>query len=126
MVKNISFDVKEGDIVGIVGESGSGKTTLGMAACGLVPHGGTVCLDGIDIKQLNAAKVRKSIQVVFQDPYNSLNPRMNIEQIVGEGVDVHFPEISEVQRLNKIIAALQDVGLSKNDLYKYPHEFSLK
>ncbi len=123
-VDGVSLDLYKGECLGIVGESGSGKTTLGMAACGLVPHGGTVCLDGIDIKQLNAAKVRKSIQVVFQDPYNSLNPRMNIEQIVGEGVDVHFPEISEVQRLNKIIAALQDVGLSKNDLYKYPHEFS--
>ena len=123
-VDDVSLDLYAGECLGIVGESGSGKTTLGMAICNLAPHGGAVLLENVDVRQIEERKVRKNIQVVFQDPYNSLNPRMSVEQIVGEGVEVHFPKISKAQRLSKIIAALQDVGLDKNDLLKYPHEFS--
>lgn len=117
-VDNISFKIKQGQTIGIVGESGSGKTTLGQALCRLIPFSGNIELKN---KPSNWAK---HIQIVFQDPFNSLNPRMNIAQIIREGLDIHFPKMSKIEKNNKIIKTLQDVGLSIACMVKYPHEFS--
>ncbi len=118
-VNNISLSLKEKENLGIVGESGSGKTTLGQAICHLIKFEG-------DLKFYNGIEknFRKSVQIVFQDPFNSLNPRMNIEQIVGEGLEVHYKEINKKDKKQRIIQTLKEVGLSETDLIKYPHEFS--
>ena len=123
-VNNISLKLKEGKTLGIVGESGSGKTTLGMALAGLNQFEGTVRFNGKDIKNIKSKELRKKIQIVFQDPYNSLNPRMNVAEIVGEGLRVHFPELGKEERLLKIKKVLHEVGLRDDALEKYPHEFS--
>lgn len=123
-VNNVSFQLHSGQTLGIVGESGSGKSTLGQALCGLIPFAGKVFLDNKPITDYSSKTLRRNLQIVFQDPYNSLNPRMNIEQIVGEGLSVHAPELSAAERRNKIIKTLRDVGLKAHVLSKYPHEFS--
>ena len=122
-VNNISFNLKEGETLGIVGESGSGKTTLAMSIVNLVKYSGNIYLKNNNIySKLN--NFNKDIQIVFQDPYNSLNPRMNIKEIVGEGLDVHNKNISQKQKDLLINQILKDVGLQENALNKYPHEFS--
>lgn len=118
-VDSVSFSLKQGQTLGIVGESGSGKTTLGLALCKLINFNGSV--EYIDITEKN---FHKKIQIVFQDPYNSLNPRMNIEEIIGEGLLVHFSHLNKVEKHSRIIKVLQEVGLEASDLNKYPHEFS--
>lgn len=126
-VDNVSFTLRQGETLGIVGESGSGKTTLGMSIVDLVKYDGKIVFNNIVDNQRDKCKnecFRKSVQVVFQDPYNSLNPRMNIEQIVGEGLEVHFSELSKDEKRMRIINMLKEVGLSENVLSKYPHEFS--
>ncbi len=126
-VDNVSFSLAKGTTLGIVGESGSGKTTLGSAIAGLNGYQGKILFKNIEIQSLTSKerqKLCKDIQVVFQDPYNSLNPRMNIEEIVGEGVSVHHPEINKAERRKMVIETLKEVGLSESDLIKYPHEFS--
>jgi microcin C transport system ATP-binding protein len=132
-VRDATLELRVGETLGIVGESGSGKTTLGMAllalqpiATGKVSFGGTR-LDGADRATLSA--MRRRMQVVFQDPFGSLSPRMTIEQIVGEGVELHFPELGADERRQRIIGMLAEVGLSEaqgteNLLTRYPHEFS--
>ena len=122
-VDGVSFKVMKGETLGIVGESGSGKTTLGMVLANLQKFQGSVKFLKKDVLDYGKA-FRRSVQVVFQDPYNSLNPRMNIEQIVGEGLDVHFKDLSLSEKRKMIIEALDEVGLSKNAMAKYPHEFS--
>ena len=117
-VDNISLQIKQGQTLGIVGESGSGKTTLGQALCRLIPFQGEISLAESTINW------HKLIQIVFQDPYNSLNPRMNIGQIVGEGLKVHFPKLSKLEKQQKIKEALSEVGLSEDSINRYPHEFS--
>lgn len=126
-VDNVSFQLPRGSTLGIVGESGSGKTTLGQAVCRLVPSSGQITLNGQPIENLaknQLRPLRRNIQIVFQDPYNSLNPRMNLCQIIGEGLQVHFPRLSLNEKKQCIIKALTEVGLSENDLEKYPHQFS--
>lgn len=127
-VDKVSFSIKQGETLGIVGESGSGKTTLGMAISGLVPlPDGEIYFKNILVNQLDGKrklKLKQKMQVVFQDPYNSLNPRMTIEEIVGEGLKVHCRELSKIERKHLVIEALNDVGLQSDVLDRYPHEFS--
>lgn len=126
-VDHISLELKQGETLGIVGESGSGKTTLGMALLRLEKARGEIHFDGRDLHRLSQSQVRplrKEFQVVFQDPYSSLSPRMTVEQIIGEGLELHYPELSRLQRREKIIAILNEVGLEEDAIWRYPHEFS--
>ena len=132
-VRNATLALKRGETLGIVGESGSGKTTLGMALLALQPiAAGEVTLEGTRLDDANRATLRamrRRMQVVFQDPFASLSPRMTIEQIVGEGVALHMPELSRDQRRERILAMLAEVGMSEaagiaDVLTRYPHEFS--
>ena len=123
-VNNVSIKLKKGKTLGLVGESGSGKTTLGMALAGLNHFEGSVLLDGCDIHAIPSKELRKKIQIVFQDPYNSLNPRMTVAEIVGEGIRIHFPALSKDERLARIRRVLHEVGLKDEAMSRYPHEFS--
>jgi microcin C transport system ATP-binding protein len=121
------LQLRRGETLGIVGESGSGKTTLGMALLGLQAATGEVSFDGNRLDRLQAPalrRLRKRMQVVFQDPFSSLSPRRTVEQIVGEGLELHFPELSTAQRQQRIVEILAEVGLEKSMLGRYPHEFS--
>jgi len=126
-VDNVSVSLRQSETVGIVGESGSGKTTLGMCLLRLQNSQGDIFLNGMDITDLSQRELRplrKDIQVVFQDPFSSLSPRMTIKQIIEEGLKIHFPEFSENERYQKIISVLNEVGLEESMLTRYPHEFS--
>jgi len=132
-VRHVDLELKRGETLGIVGESGSGKTTLGMALLGLQPLSrGRVSLDNERVDQADRASLRamrKRMQVVFQDPYASLSPRMTVGQIVGEGLALHRADLSASERSRLVLATLQEVGLSdergvSNVLQRYPHEFS--
>lgn len=126
-VDGVSFELFENETLGIVGESGSGKTTLGLSIAQLIKHKGDIALyqKQYDFSLKKEIKeFRSLIQIVFQDPYNSLNPRMNIEQIISEGVNIHFPKIEKNKKKEMISRILSDVGLSDDVLDKYPHEFS--
>ncbi|MFT6908133.1 MAG: microcin C transport system ATP-binding protein [Oleiphilaceae bacterium] len=123
---DISIQLKAGETLGIVGESGSGKTTLGLALLKLLPSTGTVIFEGKEIQDLNQAEFRpfrRDMQIVFQDPYGSLSPRMSIFQIIEEGLLIH--NISDkVGREKIIIDALEEVGLDAQMRHRFPHEFS--
>lgn len=126
-VDGINFSLKKGETLGIVGESGSGKTTLGLALMGLVKSSGEIYLkdkriDNLDAKSLR--KIRGRMQVVFQDPFGSLNPRMNILDIVSEGLKVHKKELLKIEMKKRVEKVLFEVGLPKDSLSHYPHEFS--
>ena len=131
-VRGVDFELAPGETMGVIGESGSGKTTLALAVLNLVAAQGEINIGSVP--WLNADKavrraLRRKIQVVFQDPLSSLSPRLTIEAIIGEGLEIHEPALSEVKRRERVIAALQDVGLSENGeieplLQRYPHEFS--
>lgn len=111
----------------MVGESGSGKTTLGMALLKLQKAQGEIIFKGhrLDlIKEAEIRPLRRSFQVVFQDPFSSLSPRMTVEQIVGEGLKIHFSQLNPQQRLQRIKQVLLEVGLEDSILWRYPHEFS--
>ncbi len=123
-VNNVSLKLKEGKTLGVVGESGSGKTTLAFALAGLNKFEGNIRLNNRLISDFKAKELRKKIQIVFQDPYNSLNPRMTVAEIVGEGVNIHFPSLSKTEKLERIKKVLYEVGLRPETLEKYPHEFS--
>ena len=125
-VKDVSFKIFENTTIGLVGESGSGKSTLGKAIANLISYEGNVLFKGKDLNS-NSSKekkeLKKNIQIVFQDPYGSLSPRMTIGEIVGEGLGVHF-KLSKKERELKIDKVLSDVGIEVNAKNKYPHEFS--
>ena len=133
-VQGADLDVAPGQTLGVIGESGSGKSTLALAALGLLPHQGRLQVTGSDwvqaLKSDQGRALRQRVQVVFQDPFSSLSPRMTIEQIVGEGLLVHQPELSMAQRRERVVKALADVGLVDDPLrggdwlQRYPHEFS--
>jgi peptide/nickel transport system ATP-binding protein len=126
-VEDVSFAIRAGEVVGLVGESGSGKTTVGRSILRLVePTSGSVCFDGIDITRLSAAAMRsrrKDMQIVFQDPYASLNPRMTIGAIIGQALDIHRLALGS-EREARLVGLLHRVGLSADHLRRYPHEFS--
>ncbi len=126
-VDEVDLTLRPGETVGIVGESGSGKSTLGMCLLRLQGCEGEIDFNELRLDTLaerNLRPMRRHFQVVFQDPYSSLSPRMSIEQIVGEGLKLHFPELSREQRRARIISVLEEVGLNESMLNRYPHEFS--
>ncbi|MFV1852005.1 MAG: ABC transporter ATP-binding protein [Thalassospira sp.] len=126
-VDQISLTLKQGETLGIVGESGSGKTTLAMAILRLLRSEGELRFAGQDIRKYAGAdlrKLRRDMQVVFQDPFGSLSPRMSISQIVGEGLEIHEPGLSIEEREARIAEALHEVDLPQNAMDRYPHEFS--
>jgi microcin C transport system ATP-binding protein len=129
-VKDASFVIAPGRTLGVVGESGSGKSTLALAALGLMPHNGTLDVVGRRWGPHAGANtsIRRLVQVVFQDPFSSLSPRMVVEEIVGEGLEVHEPGLNADQRRQRVVEALADVGLTDGQfpglLHRYPHEFS--
>ena len=126
-VDGISLTLKAGHTLGIVGESGSGKTTLGMALLRLISSQGAIRFEGKDIQHVSAADLRplrSAMQIVFQDPYGSLSPRLSIGQIVGEGLLVHRRDASAEEREAMIVEALSEVGLDPESRHRYPHEFS--
>jgi microcin C transport system ATP-binding protein len=126
-VDSVSLRVREGETLGVVGESGSGKSTLAMALLALVPCLGRVVFLGQDIARLPKAKrraLRARLQVVFQDPYGSLSPRMDVSGIVAEGLRIHAPSLSPAEREARVARALRDVGLEAGMASRYPHEFS--
>jgi microcin C transport system ATP-binding protein len=133
-LQGADFSIPAGTTLGVVGESGSGKSTLALAALGLLQHGGTLHVGGTGWAQSRRTgserALRRQIQVVFQDPFSSLSPRMTVEQIVGEGLSIHEPGLNVAQRQQKVRAALADVGLVPDPgraddwLQRYPHEFS--
>ena len=127
-VNNLSFDVKEGEILGVVGESGSGKSTLARSILKLQkPTGGSISVFGENILRMNnkqTKKFRKNIQVVFQDPFSSLNPRMTVSEILAEPLDSFFPKTTKIDAIQTITGCLDDVGLGAGFLGRYPHELS--
>ena len=130
-VHGASFEIPARRTLGVVGESGSGKSTLALAALGLIPHRGELDVVGHQWVRGSATRnraARRQVQVVFQDPFSSLSPRMTVEEIVGEGLLVHEPELPAAGRRERVLAALADVGLSEKQfpglLDRYPHEFS--
>lgn len=127
-VDGVSFDVPRGATVGLVGESGSGKTTIGRAIVRLGRiTAGAVFYDGVEISRLGRRQFfpyRKRIQMVFQDPFNSLDPRMTVEAILREPLEIHFPQLSRSQQRDRAAQLMEQVGLSGDHLRRYPHEFS--
>jgi oligopeptide transport system ATP-binding protein len=126
-VKGISLELKQGETLGIVGESGSGKSTLGRAVIGLLPSEGKIAYRGRDISTLTEKQkfeLKKDVQMVFQDPYGSLSPRMTVGDIITEPLTVHQPGLSRSERLERARKALDEVRLEQNSINRYPHEFS--
>ena len=129
-VQGADFRIVPGETLGVVGESGSGKSTLALAALGLLKHRGELKVDGKGwaVDRASDLALRRTMQVVFQDPFSSLSPRMTVEQIVGEGLRVHAPELDTEARRGRSLTALADVGLTEVQfpalLDRYPHEFS--
>ena len=126
-VDGVDLTVRRGETVGVVGESGSGKSTLGRCLLMLERPQGEVRFDGKPIQGLHGQalrRLRREIQVVFQDPYGSLSPRLTIEAIVGEGLRVHYPKLDREGRRDRIRKALEEVGLDRGMMWRYPHEFS--
>ncbi|MFT0859358.1 ABC transporter ATP-binding protein [Ancylobacter sp. G4_0304] len=126
-VDGVSIAIHKGETLGVVGESGSGKTTLGLALLRLISSEGPIVFLGESVDTLGFKDMRRhrdKMQIVFQDPFGSLSPRMSVADIIGEGLLVHQPTLSEAEREAKVIAALKDVGLEPEARHRYPHEFS--
>ncbi len=129
-IQDVTFDIYEGETLGLVGESGSGKTTTGRAIIRLYdPTSGEVLFEGKDIAKLkNGSKemldFRRQTQMIFQDPYASLNPRMKVKDIIAEGLDIHHLVKSEKERDDRVAELLEEVGLNADHSTRYPHEFS--
>jgi len=126
-VDGVSIAVRQGETLGIVGESGSGKTTLGLAILRLISSDGPILFMGKPLQGLRFKEMRPfrhDMQIVFQDPYGSLSPRMSIADIIEEGLWVHQPQLTAEEREARVVAALKDVGLDPETRFRYPHEFS--
>ncbi len=126
-VDGVSVAVREGETVGLVGESGSGKTTMGFATLRMLRSEGRIGFAGQDLAALDARALRRlraQMQVVFQDPFGSLSPRLTVEDIVAEGLRVHEPSLSRAAREDRVAAELEEVGMPADALHRYPHEFS--
>jgi len=126
-VEDVSFNVQRGEVVGLVGESGSGKTTVGRSILRLIePSAGEVLFDGVDVTKLSKAQMReyrKRMQIIFQDPFASLNPRMSVGDIIGEAMTIHNLARGK-EREQRVAQLLERVGLSPSHMRRYPHEFS--
>ncbi len=126
-VDGVTLAVRRGETLGVVGESGSGKTTLGLALLRLISSEGPIVFLGNNIQGLRFKAMRpfrRDMQVVFQDPFGSLSPRMSINDIIAEGLSVHQPQLSPEQREARVVKALVDAGLDPATRFRYPHEFS--
>ena len=126
-VDGVSIELRKGETLGVVGESGSGKTTLGLAILRLISSTGPIVFMGNSIESLKFKQMRPfrhDMQIVFQDPYGSLSPRMSVSDIIEEGLWVHHPDLSKATREQRVVDALTDVGLDPETRYRYPHEFS--
>jgi microcin C transport system ATP-binding protein len=132
VLRKVSFELKQGQTIGVIGESGSGKTTLGMAVLGLLGDSGAQVSGEVDVlgndwqalKPVQRRAMRSSLQVIFQDPFGSLSPRMNVMQIISEGLDIHYPGLSSAEREARVLDMLREVGIDRSALTRYPHEFS--
>jgi len=126
-VDGIDVRVEAGQTLGVVGESGSGKTTLGLALCRMISSQGRIHFGERDIDKLSFSDMRplrRELQIVFQDPFGSLSPRMSVAEIIEEGLKIHEPKLSADQRDDKVVAVLKEVGLDPETRFRYPHEFS--
>jgi microcin C transport system ATP-binding protein len=127
-IDSINFSLKKKETLGIVGESGSGKTSLVLASLKLISSSGTIEFNELNLNLLKKNKlknIRKDIQIVFQDPFSSLSPRMNVQEILNEGIDVHFPQYSLEEKKQILKDILKETGMDyERDHNKYPHEFS--
>src|SRR5262249_50009079 len=126
-VDGVTIEVRRGETLGIVGESGSAQTTLGLAILRLISSKGPIVFLGRDLQGLKFRDMRpfrRDMQIVFQDPYGSLSPRMSIADIIEEGLQVHQPKLSEDEREDRVIRALGEVGLDPETRFRYPHQFS--
>ncbi len=124
-VDDVSFCIKPGETLGLVGESGCGKTTVGRSLLHLYdPTGGTVRFEGEEVTKKNIQRMRAQMQMVFQDPYSSLDPRMTAEDIIGEPIDVHHLCANRRERREKVISLMELVGLNSEHATRYAHEFS--
>ncbi len=122
-VKNVNLKINKKTTIGLVGESGSGKSTLGRAIANLLPYKGSVIFDGKEISSIKDRSIRKDIQIIFQDPYGSLSPRLTVGDIIGEGLDIHM-NMSKNERNDLIEQTMKEVELDPKYRFKYPHEFS--
>ncbi len=123
----LSIELRKGETLGVVGESGSGKSTLGRAILRLISSDGLIAFMGNDLQGLTFKEMRphrRNMQIVFQDPYGSLSPRMSVADIIKEGIKVHQPDLSNSQRDDRVIQVLRDVGLDPEMRFRFPHEFS--
>jgi microcin C transport system ATP-binding protein len=123
----LTIEIREGETLGVVGESGSGKSTLGRAILRLISSDGPIAFRGHDLQGLRFKEMRpfrRNMQIVFQDPYGSLSPRMSVADVIKEGLKVHHPRMTEAERDRRVIQALNDVGLDPSTRFRFPHEFS--
>ncbi|WP_137152974.1 ABC transporter ATP-binding protein [Devosia sp. FKR38] len=126
-VDGVDLTIRQGETLGVVGESGSGKSTLGYALLRLVPSTGTIVVLGNALQHRSwksMRPLRADLQIVFQDPFGSLSPRMSVDQIIGEGLAVHRPQLTAAERDARVVTALTEVGLPPETRFRYPHEFS--
>ncbi len=126
-VDGVDLVVRAGQTLGIVGESGSGKTTLGLALSRMISSQGTIRFFQNDINTFSFKQMRplrREIQIVFQDPFGSLSPRMSVADIIAEGIQVHEPRLSAAERDRRVVEALHEVNLDPSLRFRYPHEFS--
>jgi peptide/nickel transport system ATP-binding protein/oligopeptide transport system ATP-binding protein len=127
-VDDVSFSIEAGTTVGLVGESGSGKTTIGRTIMKLTPAtSGEIYFAGREILSLSEGEfrpLRREMQMIFQDPFGSLNPRLTIFQIIAEALEIHFPELKKIDRRERVAELLRQVSLKPDFMDRYPHEFS--
>ncbi len=126
-VNGVDLKIRAGQTLGVVGESGSGKTTLGLALTRMIKSQGKIAFVGSDINQFSfkdMRPLRRQMQIVFQDPFGSLSPRMSVADIIAEGLSIHEPSLSTTDRDARVVDALNEVGLDPETRFRYPHEFS--